>query len=238
MAVVTKVEPISDWIEVAVNPMLSSEGRSKAVAAFAKGQLDEAQQTNKRVLGRIPPHETYVDGRKGGAVEAVRADGGSIIFEFELVSDVLLWIADALRDRSPVASGRYRDSHTLFADGQEIPVGGQLPVATEYVFMNPVPYARKIEMGKTASGRAFVIQVPNHIYERTAKDARSRFGNVAKIAFSYRAAAGGAFVQVARVGPLQVKRSADGRFLKGSHTRAGNQAERALRVPAIIVTLN
>ena len=51
------------------------------------------------------------------------------------------------------------------------------PLASEYVFLNTVPYARKIEIGKTESGRDFVIQVPNRIYERTANDAQARFGN-------------------------------------------------------------
>ena len=51
--------------------------------------------------------------------------------------------------------------------------GETIPPADEYVFINPVPYARRIEVGKTKSGRPFLIQVPNKIYERTAKDARA-----------------------------------------------------------------
>jgi hypothetical protein len=47
-----------------------------------------------------------VDGQRGCAVDSVNPDGGSIIVEFELVGDVLTWIAQTLLDRSPRAFWR------------------------------------------------------------------------------------------------------------------------------------
>jgi hypothetical protein len=58
------------------------------------------------------------------------------------------------------------------------------------VFINLVPYARRLEIGKTKDGRDFLISVPNRIYERTYKEAKSRFGNIAKITFTYESAVG------------------------------------------------
>lgn len=106
---------------------------------------------------------------------------------------VLAWIAAELRDRSPVDSGAYRDAHMLLADGRflmnaaEVSEDTRLPRADEFSFTNTVPYARKIEFGKTKAGRDFVIQVPNHIYERTARDARQRFRGIADIQYEVRA---------------------------------------------------
>lgn len=190
MSVVTKVEPIDDWIEVTVNQHLSLSERQAAVADFAKERLQEAQAQNRRVLGRIPPHEQFVDGRKGAPLGSVNPNRGVIVIEFELIADVLLWIGETLRQRSPVKSGRYRSAHTLFADGVEVPIGGQVPAAEEYMFINPLPYSRKIEIGTTEGGRDFVVQVPNRIYERTAMDARRRFGNMAKIKYGFQATKG------------------------------------------------
>ena len=136
------------------------------------------------------PLTVTVDGVPNAPLETVDPDGGSIIAEWDILVDGLLrWIAEQLVARSPVVSGAYRRGHTLYVDGTEVPIGGDIRPsadAEEYVFLNPVPYARKIEVGKTKAGRAFVIQVPNHIYERTAKDARARFGNQAKIRISVR----------------------------------------------------
>lgn len=181
MAVKTRIDSIATDINLFVSRDLSPAGQSRAVAEFARGAIAEADQTNRRILGRIPPRTITVDGRQGAPLESVRPAGGSIIVEWEVVNDVLIWIGDMLRERSPIVSGDYRKGWTLLADGVAIAEGQQIPHAEVYTFVNVVPYARKIEVGKTESGRAFVIQVPNRIAERTAKDAASRFGNIARI---------------------------------------------------------
>ena len=187
----TKVEPIETAIKLVVSDLLSPKAQSVAIANYARGQLREAQEVNRSILGRIPPHKTAVDGRPGAPLETVRPNGGVIIFEFELVGDVLKWIADELVRRSPRDSGDYIRGHTIFADGREIRLGAQVPAANEYSFTNTVPYARKLEVGRTKSGRAFLVSKPNRIYERTARDARARFGNIGKITYTFRALAGG-----------------------------------------------
>lgn len=110
--------------------------------------------------------------------------------------DVLTFIARQLRDRSPVFRGTYRDSHFLLADGKEVCsaadviAGHPIPDAKEYAFVSPEPYSRKIEVGKTLSGRDFVISVPNRIYQRTAADANAKYPE-AKVSFSYESLNGG-----------------------------------------------
>jgi hypothetical protein len=99
-----------------------------------------------------------------------------------------------------VLTGRYRASHTLFADGEEVAIGDTVPPASEYVFMSPLPYARKLER-------------LDGIYELVAAQARARFGNIARIDFSYRTAIGSAIIG----------------------GRIGNRSDQ--RNPAIIVTV-
>jgi len=186
MALHVRIEPVEKSVEASIRADLSPEAQKKAAAKFAKEGIDEAKATNRQILGRDPPVTITVDGRKGAPLESVNPDGGNIIAEFELVDSLLRWIGDTLIERSPVVSGAYRNAHTLYADGNEVSVGGAIPPAEEYVFINPLPYARRIELGTTKAGRAFVIQVPNKIYDRTAKDARARFGNQADIKFALR----------------------------------------------------
>lgn len=209
-----KVDPLDSWVSVIVDELLSPGERSRAVADFARKALMDAQAANERTFGQEAPFEQFVDGRKGGALDTVNPDTGKIVFEFEFLGDVLQWIMLALVERSPKRSGRYRAGHKLFADGREIDAGGTAPLAREYAFTNYLPYARRLEVGKTESGRDFLVSVPNRIYERTAKDARSRFGNIAKIGITYRGVAGGGFVG----------------------GRAGNKSR--LRYPTITVTPN
>lgn len=184
MAVKTKIDPIAQDISLIVSETLSPAGQRTAVANFAQRAIDDADQKNRRVLGRIPPRTVTVDGREGARLDSVEPRGGSIIVEYELTNDALIWIAQTLRERSPVISGAFREGWVLLADGVQVD-GDQIPVADIYTFVNTVPYARKIEIGKTKTGRDFVIQVPNRIAERTARDAKARFGNFVSVRSSF-----------------------------------------------------
>ncbi|MBN8960576.1 MAG: hypothetical protein J0H71_05545 [Rhizobiales bacterium] len=216
----------STFEQLSVATMLgdvSESGQRAAAAQYAAAAIAETDAINRRVLGRVPPATVSVDGRLGAPLASVRLNGGVILADWAVVGDVLVWIGRTLQDRSPIVSGRYRDAHTLFADAVEVEIGKDIPPASQYVFLNPVPYAHKIEIGKTKSGRDFVVQVPNRIYERAADDANARFGNVASIRFSYRAPLDGALLKYMPV--------------RGPVSRAASALERELRVPSIIVTL-
>ena len=223
MPVRARIDSIGGDITLLLDAVSSPAAQGKLIADYARLEIAKIDASNRQVLGRIPPPALTVDGMPGVSLDRVNPNGGRIVAEWEVVGDVLAWIGSTLRGRSPVVSGDYRQAHTLFADGVEIEIGSQIPQAREFVFLNPLPYARRIEIGKTKSGRDFVIQVPNRIYERTAADARARFGNVASIRDVFRA-------------PLQ------GRLMKyvpvrGPASRVASGVERELRVPAIIVTL-
>lgn len=232
VAVKIKVDPIERVTAASIRADLSLPEQKKAAADFARAGIAEADQINARILGRVPPRTITVDGRKNAALESVDPAHGTVITEYELVNDVLIWIGKTLVERSPRISGDYARGHTLFVDGNEVPLGGQIPHGEEYAFTNQVPYSRKIEIGKTKSGRAFVMQVPNRIYERTAKDAKARFGNIAEIFFTYRGIVGGYQINALKEAatPL-VRDKKTGRFVKRGGVREHNKA--ALRYPTI-----
>jgi hypothetical protein len=218
MALRIKIDPVERFTQVTIRKDLSDAAKGRDIAAFVRDGIAEGDAVNQRVLGRIPPRTIMVDGRQNAPLESVNPDDGNIVVEWELVTDLLVWIGMELVARSPRRSGRFRQSWTLFADGTEVPLSGTIPPATKYVFVNLQPYARKIEIGKTQSGRSFVIQVPNRIAERTAKDARGRFGNQAKIMFGYESVSSGGAISA---------------WARGSRSRRSN--EWLTRQPAVIV---
>lgn len=236
MGVSTRVQPIDRDVALIIDQSLSPRAISAQFAEMAKSFLDGADDTNKAILGRIPRSHTFVDGSEGRALEQVRPDG-VIVREYELVIDVLQWIADDLVAHSPVGSrgdkhpGLYRASHTLFADEKEIPIGDDIPPADEYVFTNYVPYSRKIEGG---SSRQF-----DHVYETTAARARARFGNIASILFTYRGLIGRSSGAGSLINPLNDPtraaraRGRGGRFVSTGGPKAYNVASK--RFPVIVV---
>lgn len=181
MPVSIKVEPINRDIAVILRDDLSPEARSATLAEFAREVLAEGERTNQVALGRIPPHETFVDGREGAQPESVRPDG-VIIFEFSLLEDLFSWIGEQLVLHSPVKSGRFARSFKFFADGIEVAENAPVsPLVSEFVFLNTQPYSRKIERGESP-------QAPDGVFQAVAALAMRRFGNIARISFSYRTA--------------------------------------------------
>ncbi|HEX4302835.1 MAG TPA: hypothetical protein VHZ78_08575 [Rhizomicrobium sp.] len=220
MAVKTRVDPIDRDIRLIIDETLSPAGRSKQFADAARAALGEADETNRRVLGRIPPNHTFVDGVEGATLDSVRPDG-VIVREYELVADLLVFIGDELRKVSPVQSGRYQASHTLFADGAEVPIGVVVPEAREYVFLSSVPYARKIE--GAAGSPPESPQAPKGVYEITATKANSQFGNIARVQFGWRS-------------PFMPYGGAPSQHKKRHGVWSGGR-EWETRVPAIFVTI-
>lgn len=198
-----RIDPINRDVDLILHEWLSPAAHQQMFAEFAEEQVGEADRTNESVLGRIPRKTITVDGRRGGILASAARE---VIVEYELVTDTLAWIGEQLVLRSPYKTGDYARSHQLFADGVDVPHGSVIPPAEEYVFMNAVPYARKIEFGLSS-------QAPDGVYQATALMASRKFGNVARIRFSYRTVVGGVIVG----------------------GKAGNRP--STRQPAIVVTL-
>ena len=136
---------------------------------------------------------------------------------------------------APLALGRQQPQFgNEAAPGVEVPLGQQIPNATEFVFINLVPYARKLEVGKTESGRDFLISVPNRIYERTYKDAKARFGNIAKITFGYETQVGAYTLKSDQRSRRWSKTKKSWRYDKNQ--RADRVAGSAVTAPAIRVS--
>jgi hypothetical protein len=179
-----RINSFTREVKLWVSENMSPAARQKLAATMARKLLGEAQAQNKKVLGKVPPHKQVVDGRIGAPLESVNPDRGRILFEFELVTDLLAWIGEQLVLHSPVGTapedphpGLYQRSHRLLADGVEINPDGKIPQADEYLFINIQPYARKIERGHSS-------QAPEGVYEVVADLARRRFGNIARIRYT------------------------------------------------------
>lgn len=180
MVVSVRVDSIARDIEVILSADLSPQAVSKAIAETARAAIDEAEDTNAKVLGSPPPRRVYVDGREGAPLESVKPTGGTILAEFDLLEDTLRWIGEQLVLHSPVLTGEYARSHVLVVDGEAVDFNAPIPPDFgEAVFVNVTPYARKIERGSSD-------QAPDGVYEAVAALAARRFGNVVKVRFSFR----------------------------------------------------
>lgn len=177
MTLVSRVDRIDGDIAVIIQSDLSPKARSATLAAFAREQLAEAEAINSGILGRVPAHRTTVDGSETDRLEGVRPDG-EIVFDFQIATDAVEWVGQQLLLHAPIRSGQFRRSFILLADGAEVQIGGDIPQAKTYTFVNTQPYARKLEDG-------FSSQASDGVFHVVAELAGRKFGNAAQIRFSY-----------------------------------------------------
>jgi len=198
-----RITPVRRDLDVMFKQGIGDKAQSAILAKFALEKIEEAKTQNKQALGVVPPYKIYVDGRQGAPLESVKPNG-TIRVEFQLVNEALAWIFEQLQKHSPVLTGRYANSHELFADGAQVDNPNAAPPAEEYVFLNTQPYARKIEgdLSREPSSK----QAPEGVYEAVATLAQARFSRIGKIRFSYRTPIGGQIVG-GRVGDRSTRRT-------------------------------
>lgn len=169
-------------IDVILADMASPAAISAALAAEARTAIQQTDRHNDSELGRDVAFETFVDGVRSDAFASVRPDG-EIVAVWSLIGDVIAGVLELLRANSPVLTGRYRDSHVMLADGVLVTDPEAASTAREVIFVNTLPYARRIETGWSS-------QAPDGVYEGVAAIAQGRFGNQAQIRFTYANAPG------------------------------------------------
>jgi hypothetical protein len=191
-----------------------------------------AKREHGKVMATAPrpvSFDRFVDGRKGALEEAVKPTG-TIVYTYPRLEVVAQFAMETLFDLSPVLSGKYRASHTLFLNGSAVPNLRDFKPGDEATISNPVPYSRKIEVGKMK------MRVPgtSMVYAKAAKIVRARYGNIAKIGFTYRGLVGGGLVDPIKAGASTLKRGPNGRFMKQGGPRPHNIAN--LRYPVLTIS--
>lgn len=152
-----------------------------------------AQEGHARIMreqasraGVAPDFDAYANMPGNPNLQSVKLPG-PIVYRYRYFREIVEFGLAALLQASPVQSGRYRNSHVVLVNGQQVDIVPTRLRETDVItLVNPVPYARRLEIGKTKAGRDFVLQVPNRIYERVAKQRMiPRYRNVANITFGY-----------------------------------------------------
>lgn len=158
---------------------------AKRTLAETQRALVETAKREHAAVMRTDPRPTrfqrYVDGRQGAREETV-TPYGIIHYSYQRVDEVVRFAMERLFDNSPVRSGAYRSAHTIFISGVAVRNLSSWRDGDEVAISNSLIYSRKIEIG------AMKMRVPgtDHVYERSMRDVRRRFGNIARVDFGWR----------------------------------------------------
>ncbi len=163
-----------------------SEAEGKALLLrVARLGHDRIMRDQAQRAGVIPEWEAYANTPGNTNLDSVVLPG-PIVYRYRYLREILIAAIKELERRSPVESGRYKNSHTVWVNGLPVPLDTPIKAGDEVWIANPVPYARRLEVGKRQDGRDFLLSVPNRIYERTAKQFLiPRYRNTAAISVIY-----------------------------------------------------
>jgi hypothetical protein len=183
MAIRTRVEPLGQAIEAVIDRTLSPKAQAMAFRKFAEAEIRKADNVNRTALGRVPEKVIYVDGRISDTLEGLKVPG-SVVVEYEVVSDLVEQMMIYLRRTAPVLTGRFRDTIWIYADGVRVMDPAQTVGAEEIIIAPTTAYARKIERGQG--------QFPGKLFENAAKYAQKKFrGGGVSVKFTFADITGG-----------------------------------------------
>lgn len=192
---VVKLDSLEREVTVIGNGLVG-EALKRRHVEVAKEKLKEEQGKQARAFGAPLPYLQAVDGVAGAALDQVKA-AGIIRFDFSVLREVVVAAEEALFRLSPWASKtarrhnwpHYRDTHLLFVDGVETrEVPERIPPASEIIFINALPYSRRIELGWSRT------QAPDGVYDVAERELRRRWGRIARIDSTFRGISGASLI--------------------------------------------
>lgn len=194
---------VSRNIRVWRDKTLSPKELSNTLARKARQARDEAI-----ISGAAPNNfRTYVDGRVDVPEESVRPEG-AIVYLFSLLGPAAIEVLTFLLLRSPVDSGDFRRAWIVLVNGNRWDRDLNLiPAKSEVTIVNPLPYARKIDLG------SMKMSVPPQLIEDARRYLKNRYPNIEHYRVFMRVASNAATIP-SHLGPVPY-------ILKGHAYRSG-----------------
>jgi hypothetical protein len=172
---------VTDWLNKDV-PNLARDAMLAAVIREKQRVISEQSQR----AGIAPTLETMiVDGQRNASESQIKG-ASHVTLDWNYLTEAVIRTVDYLRLHGPERSGAWKQSIITLIDGHEQPIDTPIPAnAAQAIVVVTVPYSRKLEVGRTESGRPFSIQVPQHFVETACLRLRSEMRDLAKFTFQY-----------------------------------------------------
>ncbi len=212
-------------------PKTAETDAREHLVRFAREGHDRIMREQTARAGFAPQWDAYANTPANTNIETVKLPG-PIVYRYRYINEVVFETIRALQAASPVDSGEYRDSHFAWVNGYKVNIerNSELKRGDEVFVANTVPYARRLEVGKTDSGRPFVIQVEPDIYKRVMKTVLvPKYGKVVEFRHGY-VTLPNAWIIKGRLGPTYLLAS-------GKARKRRQQIGEKVRAPAIFIGL-
>jgi hypothetical protein len=179
MALRVKFPIVDRRVAFTSNGVFSPDTIAREFSRMVREDIARIDRENAAVAGHKLPLSTFVDGAEKEPLPAAVDQKSTISARWEVSIGAISYVCELLQGSGPVLSGAYRRSYRIYADGREVASWSDIPIGTrEVLIVSTVPYARKIERGR--GGYA-----PGAVYQAVAAMAAARYGNAARIKFTF-----------------------------------------------------
>lgn len=179
---------ITGWL----NTDVAEVARTRLMELVAENKARVLAEQAQRSGGIEPALETMIiDGSRNASVSQIKASS-RVILDWNYITEAVIKTVGYLRLHGPERSGAWKESIIVLVNGREQPVEEPIPSnVNEATVVVTAPYSRKLEVGRTESGRAFSTQVPQHFVEKAMLLLRSQLRDLATLSFGYVNLSGG-----------------------------------------------
>jgi hypothetical protein len=178
MALRVKLAPINSKVIFEADGPASRETIGKAFAEMVAKDIARIDRENTAIIGRKVPHSTAINSAEVAAIPGFIDPAAHVVARWQIEVGAVAYAWDALHRAGPVLKGAYRKSHRIYADGAEVSGPDDTAGAREVLILSIVPYARKIERGRKG-------YAPGSVYQAVTALTAARYGNIARIKFTY-----------------------------------------------------
>jgi hypothetical protein len=178
MALRVKLAPINSKVIFEADGLASRETIGKAFAAMVKKDIARVDADNAAIVGREVPHTTAIGATPVAVLPDFIDPAAHVVARWQIEVGAVAYAWGLLQKSGPVLRGAYRKSHRIYADGVEVAGPDDTADASEVLILSIVPYARKIERGRKG-------YAPGAVYQAVTALTAARYGNIARIKFTY-----------------------------------------------------
>lgn len=217
---------IVQWLNTDVQKTAQGMLANQVQAQMQRVKAEQSQRSG----GFAPDLESMVvDGRRNASLAEIKASS-RILLDWNYITEATIKTVEYLRLHGPEQSGEWKHSIVVLVNGHEHDPNDPIPSDTAMVqVVVTAPYARKLEVGRTESGRAFSIQVSQHFVEKSCIYLRRQMADLAQFTFGY-ANISGAHV-------LRSKAGTHRRNFRSGRTRLGGKRhDTTVQYPAISIS--
>jgi hypothetical protein len=135
-------------------PKIADDEARKLLVNFARESHDRIMREQTARAGVFPEWDAYANTPGNTNLQSVKLPG-PIVYRYRYLQEIVLEAIRMLKAASPPGSGKYKNAHKLWINGDEAPLNSKLEPGHEIAIANTRDYAGGLKSGRRTRVKIF-----------------------------------------------------------------------------------